>query len=270
MVVFVLCALGQTAMDRAGYRVVDSTSHDIPVDALEQGREQGLSGVGAWWYDAVEEDVDLAPSASAKPARLSLRVAQPGGSLDILESLVENGVDVPDVSGAPSGTSTPAGGGPLPTSSWRQLSEAQPQASPAGVASAYAVPPQGFTAPQLLGAHFVAENPSFGVILTFDAATNAAGMLGVEPCSRVLDAQSVAMLRGDDDADEPQCVWNSETELQADTSSSATVTRGSIVGILPTAVFPAGARCPEARTSSPPSPLRPSPPRPSPPGSAAR
>ena len=50
--------------------------------------------------------------------------------------------------------------------------------------------------------------------LTFDAPTNRADMFGVEPCSAVLDAQSLAMLQGEDE-DEPECVWNSESELQA-------------------------------------------------------
>ena len=39
--------------------------------------------------------------------------------------------------------------------------------------------------------------------LTFDAPTNRADMFGVEPCSAVLDAQSLAMLQGEDE-DEPE------------------------------------------------------------------
>ena len=59
------------------------------------------------------------------------------------------------------------------------------------------IPPQGFEAPKLLGAHFLAANPSKAVVLTFNVPTNEGGVLcfGYCPCSFLLDDETVRLLQ---------------------------------------------------------------------------
>ena len=59
------------------------------------------------------------------------------------------------------------------------------------------IPPQGFEAPKLLGAHFLAANPSKAVVLTFNVPTNEGGMLcfGYCLCSFLLDDETVRLLQ---------------------------------------------------------------------------
>lgn len=235
-------------MDPAGYSAL-RTFNDVPADVFaDSERAEAAAGAakanaGEWWYDTVEE-TDLARPIEPKPVQLEpLARQQLAGPLDILDLVEPPAARVVDVR--------------------RRLSE-QLQASPGVEAEEDSVPPQGFTAPKLLGAHVSRQRveptpeaacsdylrrwrrslttrtlPMASCIatsqttalpldecagpaiplqtvhsLTFDAPTNRADMFGVEPCSAVLDAQSLAMLQGEDE-DEPECVWNSESELQA-------------------------------------------------------
>ena len=102
------------------------------------------------------------------------------------------------------------------------------------------LPPRGFVAPVLLGAHFSATNPSKAVILTFDAPTNEGGALclGYCPCSRLLDEATVKKLQGDE-ALEPYCEWLGPDALKADVLSSSTLTKVvDELGIQPQAIHP--------------------------------
>ncbi len=135
-------------------------------------------------------------------------------------------------------------------------------------------PPEGFKAPKLNGAHFLASNPSKAVILTFDAPTNEGGdnCMGYCPCSSILDSATVAALQAmtrsslpltltltlsptltlppmptptpnpnpnqGDEAFEPFCQWNGPDALQADVLSTSKIGKGFIARILPTAIHP--------------------------------
>jgi hypothetical protein len=73
-----------------------------------------------------------------------------------------------------------------------------PPRSPCVAGGAGCLPPRGFKAPKLLGAHFSAANPSKTVILTFDAPTNEGGKLCLAsycPCSVLLDEETVKRLQ---------------------------------------------------------------------------
>ena len=85
---------------------------------------------------------------------------------------------------------------PLPPPSIPPPSPALPPRSPCSGGEG-CLPPRGFVAPVLLGAHFSAKNPSKAVILTFDAPTNEGGALclGYCPCSRLLDEATVKKLQ---------------------------------------------------------------------------
>jgi len=69
---------------------------------------------------------------------------------------------------------------------------AQQFSSPAGVEFEFV----GLHAPELLGAAFGPAGTQ--LVLTFDSQpTNRGGMAGVAPCTLVLDAATVATIRGD-------------------------------------------------------------------------
>merc|ERR1719162_2616567 len=115
-----------------------------------------------------------------------------------------------------------------------------PPRSPCASGGAGCLPPKGFKAPTLIGAHFSASNPSKAVILTFDAPTNEGGALclGYCPCAALLDQETVRKLQGDEEF-EPYCEWLGPDALRADVLSSSTLTKlVDKLGIKPQAIHP--------------------------------
>ena len=155
------------------------------------------------------EIVSTSADTSALVASAEAQTTQPLGTLSAMlgasleaspEVVITYGVAAFVTIGAPS----PPPPSPPPPSPPPKLppsipppSPTLPPRSPCVAGGAGCLPPRGFIAPKLLGAHFSASNPSKAVILTFDAPTNEGGALclGYCPCAALLDEETVKKLQ---------------------------------------------------------------------------
>jgi len=107
----------------------------------------------------------------------------------------------------------------------------------------------GFHEPVLVDVRF--PHDLTRLIIELDSQpTNRGGMNGVEPCSRVLDAQTVARLQGDS-PNAPDCVWTDDSTIEVLIDGLSGASAGMRVGLLPDVLWPKQWEYPSACGSSP-------------------
>ena len=94
----------------------------------------------------------------------------------------------------------------------------------------------GLHPPALVDVYFTDSTAE--LVMQFDSQpTNRAGQNGMEPCSQVLAAQTVALLRGTGTA-EPLCDWRDDTTYVAYLTYQTQATAGMAIHTLPGVLWP--------------------------------
>lgn len=100
----------------------------------------------------------------------------------------------------------------------------------------------GLHAPALLGARFNSE--ATALVLQFDPQpTDRAGMVGVQPCSVVLDDDSVARVQGGASA-APDCFWTDDSTLFVRLNAQTALAPGDTVAVRDDVLRPRGSAAP--------------------------